>query len=643
MRGLGIAAGVAMATCLGLPAHAASGEGGALQAASLPNDLTQLSLEDLLNIQVTSVSRVAESLSGAPAAIQVISAEDIRRTGARSLPEALQLVTGLQVARIDGRSWAITARGFNASTADKLEVRLDGRSLYTPLFSGVIWEAQAPDMEDIERIEIIRGPGASLWGANAVNGVINIVSKSAYDTLGTFVSTGGGNELEHHALLRHGMRWGRDGALRVYLQSQAVDATASPDATPVYDAREIVSAGLRGDLRLNPRDELMFNLNTQSAKMDVSATGPRETMAGVDLSARWQREFSDNSDLQLQFNSDYFDRDKPGTYGEIRKQADIDLRHRFHPLKAHELVWGASYRISRDQIRNTKVVFFDPAQSSLNYYSVFAQDRVDLSPSLTLTLGSKLEHNSYTGFEYQPSLRLAWLVNENNTLWAAASRAARVPNRVDRALGAPGPTPGSFLLVGNDTFESELAKVAELGWRSRLAKNLSVDLATYYADYDKLRGFNFNAQGQPFISNEGEGRSYGVELSSVWTARENLRLWASYSYLNLKYQATAGSPDFIIAGSNENDPRHQAMLRVAWDVSDALHMDSRLHYIGPLLDLGTPAYTELDLNFSVALRPGWALELSGRNLLHSQHPQFNDGTGASIERSVYAGLRWESQ
>lgn len=605
---------------------------------SLPDDLTYLSLEDLLNIQVTSVSRVAESISGAAASIQVVTAEDISRSGARNLPEALQLITGVQIARIDARQYAITTRGFNGSIADKLEVRLDGRSLYTALFSGVLWEAQDPPLEDIDRIEVIRGPGASLWGANAVNGVINIVTKSAADTHGGHLTLSGGDERRYHLLARHGLELGERGDLRVYAQTRKIDASVQADGSESRDAREISSAGLRADLSLNARDQLMLSLNGQDTRYDNASVAPdmRETVRGLDLIARFTRRYSADSDVQLQFNYDRLLRNIPGQFGEQRDQFDVDLRHRWAPGKTHELIWGAGFRRSMDDIRNSDIIIFDPASSSLDTFNVFLQDRIRLSETLTLTLGSKFEHNDYTGFEYQPSARISWLLSDSQTLWAALSRASRSPNRVDRDLAVP-----SVGLIVNDSFESERAKVAEFGWRGRLGAKLSLDLSTFYAEYDKLRGFAFTPQGENFLSNEGAGRSYGAEFTAVWALQPNLRLWLGYTYLNVDFAAYPGSQDFNIAISNQNDPRHQAQVRLVWDPTPRWRAHAQLRYVGPLLDPGTKAYTELDLHLSYALRPNLQLELTGRNLLDRSHPEFNDGSGANIERAISAGIRWD--
>lgn len=611
---------------------------GADELAALPQDLTRLSLEDLLSIQVTSVSRVAEDLSDAPAAIRVITARDIARSGARNLPELLQLINGVQVARINGRSWAVASRGFNASTSDKLEVRLDGRTLYTPLFSGVVWELQDPPLESIDRIEVIRGPGASLWGANAVNGVINIISKSADETPGSSLMLRAGDELKRQVYARQGQDFGAAGAWRIYAQSRATGPTAMSAEGGFNDFHEISSAGIRGDLSLTPRDELMLSANIQDAEMGSSSSPDApETMRAGDLIARWTRRHSDRSDFQLQLNLDKSWRHAPTSFGEERTQVDLEFRQR-QQLGRHELVWGVGARRSMDQIENGVAIYFDPDNSDLATYNIFLQDRLPLGRSLNLTLGSKFEHNEYTGWEIQPSARLAWRAGPRQMLWAAVSRAARSPNRLDRDLGVilEGPD-----FVTNDSFRAERALVAELGWRWRLSPDLSLEMSSHYADYDQLRGVSFTPAGELVVSNSGYGRGYGTELDLLWAPQAGWRLWLGYSFLDLRYQAYPDSNDINIDGNNENDPQQQVKLRGSWDFSPRLQLNGQFRWVDRLPDRGTPDYAQLNLYLTYSLRPTLQLQFGGRNLLEAEHPEFGDANGPQVEREVFAGLRWE--
>lgn len=613
------------------------------EVAQLPDDLTELSIEQLLDIQVTSVARTEQNLFTAPAAIDVITHRDLMRSGAQNLPQALRMATGLQVAQINGRQWAIAARGFNSGLSDKLEVRLNGRTLYTPLFSGVIWEFLDQPLDDIERIEVIRGPGAALWGANAMNGVINIVTRSAQESGGSRVAVGGGSSRLYRSYARHTMQVGEQGAVRVFVQSQSWDNTENGTMAESRDERDIHSGGMQADLSLSERDDLLVTLDGTTTDMGSSQAreGESETMQGAALVTRWTRKFNPQSDVQLQLSADYFDRDIPGHFGEIRRQAELDVKHRWQPAPGHDLVWGLGARRSSDDIRNSAAVIFEPASRNLDYFNLYAQDRIALSGDLELTAGARLEHNDYTGVEFQPNLRLGWQLGERQFLWSALAQASRAPNRVDRDFVVPGPEPGTFVVVANDSFESEIARVAELGWRSRPLDNLTVSLTAFYADYDDLRGIGFNADGDPVVGNEGEGHSIGGELSLSWQPVSNIEMHLGYSYLDLEFHPSKGSQDPSIEAANENDPTHQANLRVIWDVSPKLTGFAHLRFVDALPDLQTPAYTQLDMEWQYRLTDGISIAVGGRNLLDREHPEFNDGSQALVERSGHVELRWD--
>lgn len=616
-----------------------------LQMAQLPDDLTALSIEQLLDIRITSVARVEQDIFTAPASIEVITHRELMRSGVQNLPQALRLVPGVQVARIDGRQWAIATRGFNSGLSDKLEVRLNGRTLYTPLFSGVIWEFLDQPIDDIERIEVIRGPGAALWGANAVNGVINIVTRSARDTQGSRLSLRGGSAQEYRGYVRHTAEVGERGAVRLYVQSQSWDNSDHGTTDGSLDERRIHSGGLQADLSLSERDELMLTLDGTSSEMGSvpARQGEQETMQGTAMVVRWARTFNARSDLQLQLSADYFDRDIPGHFGEVRRQVEVDVKHRFRPARAHELVWGMGARRSSDQIRNSPAVIFEPDALDLDYFNLYAQDRIDLSPSLELTVGSRLEHNDYTGFEIQPSLRLGWTLNDRHFLWSSLAQASRAPNRVDRDFVVPGPEPGSFVVVDNDSFQTEVARVAEVGWRTRPLDRLSLSATVFYADYDDLRGIGRNGDGAPIVSNEGEGRSFGTELGASWQPVPELDLRLGYSYLNLDFGPREGSPDTSIEPANQNDPVHQANFRIAWEPTLKLTGFAHLRFVDELPDTGTPAYTELDIEWRYRLTEAISIAVGGRNLLDNAHPEFNNGSQALVGRSGHAELRWDFQ
>ncbi len=499
-------------------------------AEMLPDDLSTLSLESLMNIEVTSVSKRAENLTSAAAAVFVLSGEEIRRSGVRSLPEALRLVPGVTVAQIDAHTWAVTARGFNSSLSDKLEVLLDGRSLYTPFFSGVYWDEKNTFMQDIERIEVIRGPGATLWGANAVNGVINIITKSASDTQGTVVEGGAGSGgVSRFAGARHGGKLGESGHYRAYVQTFEYDENQRRSGIDAQDGGDLSQLGFRSDWTRGERDAFTVqgDLYEGTAEEQVDTQ-----MEGYNLIGRWTRQLSETSEWSVQFFYDHYLRDDPtSNYQEERDTYDVDFSHRFRWLPKHEIVWGGGYRRSSDDIES---FLFDPASRTLETYNLFIQDQIDLSDKLKLTIGSKFEQNDFTGFEIQPSLRFAYLVDDQHTFWGAISRAVRTPNRVDHDLFVPP------VVVGSSDFESETVIAYELGYPTFLRDNLTLDTAIYYNVYDNLRGVN-NSLATPEVSNEGDGEGYGLETSAVWRLSDELTVRGSYNYQYVDFNAKSGS------------------------------------------------------------------------------------------------------
>lgn len=623
-------------------------------------DLTELSLDDLMDIQVTSVSKKEESLAGAAAAIFVISGDEIRRSGASSIPEALRMVPGLHVARIDAHTWAIGARGFNGTVSDKLEVLMDGRSLYTPFFSGVFWDAQDTFMEDIDRIEVIRGPGATLWGANAVNGVINIVTKPAAETQGFVGQVSGGGELEWKAALRYGARVGENGHLRTYAKSTQRDHSARADGMDAADGYEMTQAGFRLDLQHTERDQLTFQGDIYESELGNSVSGANpagdpDDVDGYNLIARWTRTLSDTSDFTVQAFVDKTDRFSPGLFGEERSTYDLNLQHRFNLFENHEIVWGGGYRHSRDEQSNPPgaALLFLPAKRTVETYNLFVQDQITITDKFKVTLGAKVEENDFTDTEIQPSARFAWTRTPNDTIWGAVSRAVRVPNRLDDDLVIP------FFLVGNRDFESEELVAYELGYRLRLSENLLLDTTVFWNDYDDLRGVEpSTTPGVPStLENNQEGTSYGGELAVFWQARENLRLWAGYSYLYLDIDPKSGSLDTATSASEDDKPSSQALIRVEWDVMPKLELGGMLRYVDELRNQvsGSPttvvdSYTELDLK--VAWKPiaDWELALTGQNLLSGAHTEQGTAIGGAtaagaaavseVERSIHATVTW---
>ncbi|WP_339677107.1 TonB-dependent receptor [uncultured Zhongshania sp.] len=632
-----------------------------IAAAALPDDLTGLSLDALMDISVTTVSKKAERLSEAAAAVYVLTAEDIRQSGARNIPDALRLVPGVQVSQVDAHTWAVSARGFNSTVSDKLEVLMDGRSLYTPLFSGVYWDAQNTLLEDIDRIEVVRGPGGALWGANAVNGVINIITKPAAETQGSYVEMGGGTE-RRFVGMRFGGQLGTTGHFRAYAMgydrdNQALAENSDPalrsslgSRDQARDSADMAKIGFRSDWA--PSEVNAFtvqgdyydgsdldNLNVGGTTMPVETT-----FSGWNMLGRWNRKLSSGGNFSLQIYLDQSQRDTPLSLDEQRETWDIDFSHSFANdflSLRHNIVWGGNIRRSDDETVGTTVGFIPPDRS-LETTGIFLQDTIGFhKDSLKLTVGTKLEKNDFTGTEVQPSARLAWIIDEDRTLWGSISRAVRIPNRFDAELGL-----GGFPL-GNPNLKAEEVVAYEMGYRWRVRENLSIDSALFYNDYDNLRSLE-KPPTPPFFAfaNKQQGVSQGVEVSAQWLVKSNWNLKAGYSYLNINLDKDADSTDDgTIPPAEGLDPEHQFFLVSNWEINSSLAFNSVIRYVDDLPNaLGNsqkvPAYTELDLR--LAWQPYQDLELSlvGRNLIEDSHREANSWTASEIERGVYAQINW---
>src|SRR5438093_2435897 len=425
--------------------------------------LKKLSIEQLMNLQVTSVSKRPERLSQTASAIQVITQEDIRRSGASSLAEALRLATNLQVAQVDSRQWAISARGFNGTTANKLLVLIDGRTVYTPLFSGVFWDVQEVPLADIDRIEVISGPGATLWGANAVNGVINVITKDAKDTQGFLLSGGGGTEQHGFGTVRYGAALGSSVRARIYGRGFDRDATALPSGQGAADDWYLGQGGFRMDWEASSASRVTLQGDLYDGRIGQPSAGDI-AVSGGNAMARWSHTISEKSSLAAQLYYDRTHRDIPGTFGEDLDTYDVDLQHATRLSARHDVVWGLGYRLINDRVVNSSALAFLPPHVAREWFSGFVQDEIALVPNrLQVALGTKIEHNDYTGFEIQPSGRVNWTLSSSATLWAAVSRAVRSPSRIDRELFAPAQPP--YFLAGGPGFHSEEALAYQLGYR----------------------------------------------------------------------------------------------------------------------------------------------------------------------------------
>ena len=648
----------------------------AMAHAQETDSLIELSLEELLNVEVTSVSKKAEKRTEAPAAIYVLTHEDIRRSGARNIPDALRLVPGVNVAQLSSSTWSVTARGFGGRFANKLLVLIDGRSIYTPLFSGVYWEAHEVMLEDIDRIEVIRGPGGALWGANAVNGVINIVTKKAEDTQGGLLTVGGGTEEQGFGAFRYGGKLKEKGHYRIYgkyfNRDNGGDTSLGTKANDGWDAGQ---GGFRIDWDASDRDLLTvqgdFMNMDQNQTFDLAfLTAPfarrvdsQANYDGQNVLGRWTRTFSEDSDLQVQLYYDRYHR-RDVTLSETRNTIDLDAQQTFTAGERNEIVWGLGFRYTHDDIGGSPFIFFTPDSRGNNLFSAFIQDTISLTDELRLTLGTKIEHNSFSGFEYQPSVRLAWTPNEKHTLWSSVSRAVRTPSRaeqdvhiVNTVVGAsllvPGPT--AFVLQGTHDFDSEELIAYEVGYRISPTDRVAIDIATFWNDYDNLRSLEL---GTPFVAtnplpahtavpffarNNSEGRIYGIELALDWKAFSWWQVHASYTFQEVNLKVPPGDPvSNAFAG---NAPEHQAVLQSRFDLPHNVELDATLRYVDTLPSLAVDDYIEFDLRLGWQPREDLEFALVGRNLLHDDHfefaPTFVSQTPTGVQRSVYGQVTWK--
>lgn len=599
-------------------------------------DLSRMTLEELANIEISSVSKHAERLIDAAASIYVITSEDIRRSGATRIPEILRLAPNLQVARVDSSQYAISARGFNSTTANKLLVLIDGRSVYTPLYSGVFWDAQDTMVEDIERIEVISGAGGTLWGANAVNGVINIITRHTQDTTGGLVSAGAGDD-ERGAGARYGAKLGEDGSYRIYAQGFDRDNTVSASGASAQDAWKKGQGGFRLDWGQDS-DTLMFQGDAYDGSIDQKISDDK-SISGAHFLGRWNRTLAGGSTLQVQAYYDRTRRVYPGTFGEELDTYDIDVQHHFSLGARHDIVWGGGYRYSRDDVTNSAVLAFLPASRNLTLANVFVQDGVALNERLKLTVGAKLEHNNYTGFETQPNVRLAWKPSDQVLLWSAIARAVRAPSRVDRDLFAPGSAPYTVLDGGPD-FQSEKLTAYEIGYRTQPSPKASFSISTFYNVYDQLRSLEPTG-GTTVLANMLEGDTYGVEIWGSYGISDWWQLKAGYTYLRKDLRLKPGSGDTTSLKSVDNDPSHQFSVHSMMNLTHNLDMDFALRSVGDLPGSSVPGYVALDGRLGWEISKTTEVSLSGFNLLDKRHPEFGAApTRSEIGRTFYGKILW---
>lgn len=626
---------------------------------SSPDPAPLEDLEALLDAEITGVSRRAQKVSDTAAAAFVVTDEDIRRLGAQHVADALRIVPGLHIAQITRHRWAVSSRGLGGEFTNNLLVLMDGRTIYTPLFAGTHWDVQDTLLEDISRIEVIRGPGATLWGSNAVNGIISIVTKTAFETQGLLLEGGYGTEDNGWGQMRYGAALGEDAAFRIYGKWFDRDGLRDSTGREAHDDWDTLRGGFRVDWNLDGNDRLTFQGDIYRGHAEQVLRTPSSLppfvipsmdsirFRGANLLARWTHEFSSTSDLTFQTYFDYTDRDSD-LHDERRRTLDFDFTHRAE-LGNHELIWGLGYRVSWDDTAE-RVFAFVPDDRSLQLFSGFVQDSIRLLDDVVVTVGVKLEHNDFSGLEVQPSARVLWNPAVGHAIWAAASRAVRTPARADRSSVGPvgavppfGMMPGVLITTqGSSDFDVEKMLSFELGYRGQVTETLTVDFAAFFSRYDDLRGFRGGAitpilqPGPPFVTsplvfdNSVEAHTYGAELAVTWRPFPNWRLGAGYTFTQVHT-----SDD--VAMQAGHTPHHQFNLRSYWDVTDRLELNSALYYVDNLRSLGVPSYVRWDLQ--VAWRPvdEATLTLGVQNILDDRHPEY----GAQLQG--VSGVRIEAE
>jgi iron complex outermembrane receptor protein len=609
--------------------------------------LADMSLEELANIQVTSVSKRPESLANAPASIFVITAEDIRRSGAVTLPEAMRLAPNLQVARVDARNYAVSARGFNNPFANKLLVMIDGRTVYSPLFSGVFWDAQDVVLEDISRIEVISGPGATLWGANAVNGVINIITKPASDTQGTLLAAGGGSQ-ERTGVVRYGGTLDGGGQYRVYGKVAEADSTRSAAGADTLTGWRRRQTGFRADWS-DASQQVTLQGDAYRGALQQAGTADID-IGGANLNGRINTRLGDGASLNAQLILDYTERKQPGAFTEYLHTLDAQVQHSVRLDDVHQLVWGGGYRIAMDHVRNDNAFAFLPGAESLHWANIFLQDEIALSHQLQLTAGVKLENDTRTATQVLPTLRLAWKPAQDTLLWTSLSRAARTPSRIDRDFYSPA-RPAlidgvpQYTVAGGPDFRSEIANVLELGYRAQPGSTLSWSATLFASRYDSLRTLEPRPDGPGMVfRNQARGSTQGMEAWGTWRPGPGWRLSAGGVVQRVRTALLAGSRDSTGAiGLANGDPSNHWMLRSSHDLGPGQELDLTLRHNGALRVPAVPAYTALDLRYGWQIQRNLELSISAQNLLDRAHAEFGAGPNASVfERTVFVRLAWRS-
>lgn len=576
-----------------------------------------------MNLDVTSVSKRPEQLSQTASAIQVITSEDIRRSGATSLAEALRLAPNLQIAQVNASQWAVSARGFSNVLSNKLLVLIDGRTVYTPLYAGVFWDVQNPPLESIDRIEVISGPGGALWGANAVNGVINVITKPVSETPGWSAAGSWGTDIRGLGGMRYGGPVGSRVHARAYGEAFSFGSTELAAGGVAGDEWYMFQGGARADWEASAASRITLQGDLYSGRPNPDGNDPVAARGGNVL-GRWSRSTSERSDFALQLYYDRTYRDFRNGFTEDLATYDGDFHHRIQAGR-HVLVWGMGARFMRHATTSLPLFRFDPSWRWLHLYGLFAQHEITLVPDRArFTLGSRFEHNDYTGWEIQPNVRFAWTPSERHTVWTAVSRAVRTPSRIDRdfsLLIAPG-----VPFIAGDGFVSEVLVAYELGWRFAPTTRVAVSVSPFHHEYDNLRSVepdDTSASTLPFTFQNGvRGHSDGVEVATTFQVSDSWRLRGGYTWMTKRTSLKPGSQDANGGSAEANDPVHQVLLQSTFDLPGRLEWDAVLRYVDVLPRPFVRSYVDLDVRLGWQVTSRLEFAVTGRNLLDDGRVEF---------------------
>ena len=645
-RGLafkGACAAALLFAILPLRSFGAAATGELSNADEPPNDLIRYSIDELANIEVSTPSKASDPIRRVAASVYVITHEDIARSGAISIPEALRLAPNLNVVQNSASSYVVSIRGFGGNPAaqnfsNKILMLVDGRSVYSPLFSGIYHDAQDLVMDDIERIEVLSGPGATLWGANAMNGVINIVTRSAYVTEGTLLKLAEGN-VDRSAVVRYGAKTDSDSAWRVYGKVVAHSALELSNGSNAEDDWSKSQAGARYDWS-GAHSGVTVQGDVYRAVQSQPGTGSGN-IAGGNVLGRWRRHTA-RSDLQIQAYGDETQRTAPADgVAFVLHTYDVEIQQRLALSARHTFIWGGGERITRYSIHNSSSLLFEPDERQMSLGNVFAQDSIALDDRWTLTGGIKFEDDPFSGWNTQPDLRVNWALSDRIDLWASASRAVRSPTPFDvDVVEKVGMTP---FLTGYTLFRPERVSTYEVGYRGQPGERFSMASTVFYSEYSDLRTIE-TASDTVFLplhwGNRMRGNTYGLEAWADWQLLDWWRLSPSVTLLRKRLHYDSGAAGLLGVAEAGDDPRTQAMLKSSMDLGPRLALDASLHYVSALPEPALPSYVELSARIGWRVSAHCDVSLNGSNLLHDHHMEFAAPTGEWIGRKVILEARW---